>query len=73
MGLNGEFFIPKLKMGLFARYGRYNNDAINRSAETYSLGFNFLDVFAPDDRLGLAYGRGLSNESLRRQIGDKKS
>ncbi|WP_219904571.1 carbohydrate porin [Stenomitos frigidus] len=70
-GLNGEFFIPKLKMGLFARYGRYNNDAINRSAETYSLGFNFLDVFAPDDRLGLAYGRGLSNESLRRQIGDK--
>ena len=70
-GLNGEYFIPKLKMGLFARYGRYNNDSINRSAETYSLGFNFLDIFAPDDRLGLAYGRGLSNESLRRQIGDK--
>ncbi|XGV99185.1 MAG: carbohydrate porin [Leptolyngbya sp. BL-A-14] len=70
-GLNGELFIPNLKLGLFARYGRYNNDAINRSAETYSLGFNFLDVFAPDDRLGLAYGRGLSNESLRRQVGDR--
>ena len=70
-GLNGEFFIPKLKMGVFGRYGRYNNDAINRSAETYSLGFNFLDVFAPDDRLGLAYGRGLSNEILQRQIGAK--
>jgi hypothetical protein len=68
-GLNGELFIPNLKMGLFARYGRYNNDAINRSAETYSLGFNFLDVFAPDDRLGLAYGRGLSNEALRREAG----
>ena len=70
-GLNGEFFIPKLKMGVFGRYGRYNNEAINRSAETYSLGFNFLDVFAPDDRLGLAYGRGLSNETLQRQIGAK--
>ena len=70
-GLNGEFFIPKLKMGIFGRYGRYNNEAINRSAETYSLGFNFLDVFAPDDRLGLAYGRGLSNETLQRQIGAK--
>jgi hypothetical protein len=70
-GLNAELFVPNLKMGLFARYGRYNNDAINRSAETYSLGFNFLDVFAPDDRLGLAYGRGLSNEALRRQIGDR--
>lgn len=68
-GLNGELFIPNLKLGLFARYGRYNNDAINRSAETYSLGFNFLDVFAPDDRLGLAYGRGLSNEALRRDAG----
>jgi len=66
-GLNGELFIPNLKMGIFARYGRYNNAAINRSAETYSLGVSFLDVFAPDDRLGLGYGRGLSNESLRRQ------
>ncbi|MBW4581146.1 MAG: carbohydrate porin [Tildeniella nuda ZEHNDER 1965/U140] len=70
-GLNGEFFIPNLKLGLFARYGRYNNVAINRSAETYSLGFNFLDVFAPDDRLGLAYGRGLSNGSLRQQADAK--
>ncbi len=70
-GINGELFVPQWKMGLFVRYGRYNNDALNRSAETYSLGMNFLDIFAPDDRLGLAYGRGLSNDTLRRQIGDK--
>jgi hypothetical protein len=29
-----------------------------------------LDLFTKDDRLGLAYGRGLSNEQLRRQFKD---
>ncbi len=70
-GLNGELFIPSLKMGVFARYGRYNNAAISRSAETYNLGVSFLDLFAPDDRLGLAYGRGLSNGALRQQVDGK--
>ncbi|XHX79203.1 MAG: carbohydrate porin [Stenomitos frigidus ULC029] len=70
-GLNGELFIPSLKMGIFARYGRYTNAAISRSAETYNLGVSFLDLFAPDDRLGLAYGRGLSNGALRQQVDGK--
>ena len=70
-GLNGELFIPSLKMGIFARYGRYTNVAISRSAETYNLGVSFLDLFVPDDRLGLAYGRGLSNGALRQQADDK--
>ena len=70
-GLNGELFIPSLKMGIFARYGRYTNAAISRSAETYNLGVSFLDLFVPDDRLGLAYGRGLSNGALRQQADDK--
>jgi len=70
-GLNGELFIPSLKMGIFARYGRYTNAAISRSAETYNLGVSFLDLFAPDDRLGLAYGRGLSNGALRQQLDGK--
>ena len=30
------------------------------------MGASFVDLFTQDDRLGLAYGRGLSNESLRR-------
>ena len=70
-GVNGEYFIPNLKLGLFGRYGRYDNLAINQGGDTYSLGFNFLDLFAPSDRLGLAYGRDLSNEDLRRQSGGK--
>ena len=70
-GINGEYFIPKLKLGLFGRYGRYDNLAINQGGDTYSFGLNFLDLFAPSDRLGLAYGRDLSNEELRRQSGAK--
>ena len=32
---------------------------------------NLLDVFTPDDRLGLAYGRQLSNDDLRQDGGNK--
>lgn len=64
-GLNAEVFIPNLKLGLFGRYGRYENRDLGEGADTYSFGFSFLDLFTPDDRLGLAYGRALSNDSLR--------
>lgn len=65
-GLNAEVFIPNLKMGLFGRYGRFENRDLGRGADTYVLGASFLDLFTPDDRLGIAYGRELSNDSLRR-------
>ncbi|MEB3357842.1 MAG: hypothetical protein VKK04_14020 [Synechococcales bacterium] len=69
-GLNGEVFIPDLNMGLFARFGRYNNLDLDEGGTTFSFGFNLLDLFLPDDRLGLGYGRQLSNNSLRRDNGD---
>ncbi|MGH8002473.1 MAG: carbohydrate porin [Brasilonema sp.] len=65
-GLNAEVFVPNLKLGIFGRYGRYENRDLGKGADTYSLGLSFLDLFTPDDRLGLAYGRALSNDSLRR-------
>lgn len=68
-GVNGEVFIPSLNAGVFGRYGRYENRALGQGGDTYSLGLNFLDVFRDEDRLGLAYGRSLSNDSLRRQFG----
>ena len=64
-GLNAEVFIPKLKMGLFGRYGRYENRDLGEDADTYIFGASFLDLFTPDDRLGLAYGRALSDEDRR--------
>ncbi|MBD2000406.1 porin [Leptolyngbya sp. FACHB-541] len=64
-GVNAEIFVPELNMGIFARYGRYENRDLDASGDTYSGGVTFLDLFMPSDRLGLAYGRGLSNESLR--------
>jgi hypothetical protein len=69
-GINGEVFIPNLKMGLFARYGRQNNLTLGRGGDTYNFGVNFLDLLMPGDRLGVAYGRGLSNETLRQRSGN---
>jgi hypothetical protein len=63
-GINAEVFIPNLKLGLFGRYGRYENRDLGKGADTYVIGASLLDVFTADDRLGLAYGRELSNESL---------
>ncbi len=65
-GLNAEVFIPNIKLGVFGRYGKYENRDLGRGADTYVLGASFVDLFTRDDRLGLAYGRGLSNDSLRR-------
>jgi len=70
-GINGEYFIPQIKMGLFGRYGWYENTSLGMGGDTYSLGLNFLDLFRQDDRLGLGYGRDLSNDSLRSRIGAK--
>ncbi|NJR65261.1 MAG: carbohydrate porin [Leptolyngbyaceae cyanobacterium CRU_2_3] len=70
LGINAEFFIPELNLGLFGRYGHYENLAIDRGGSTYSFGLNLLDVFTPDDRLGLAYGQQLSNDSLRQESGN---
>ncbi|MEM9923057.1 MAG: carbohydrate porin [Cyanobacteria bacterium P01_D01_bin.50] len=64
-GVSAEVFIPKMKLGLFGRYGRYENRDLGEGADTYLIGASFLDIFTPDDRLGLAYGRDLSNDELR--------
>ncbi|MGF1567370.1 MAG: hypothetical protein ACFCVD_04765 [Nodosilinea sp.] len=68
-GLNAEAYIPAIKLGLFGRYGWYTNQTIGASGQTYSLGVNGLDVFLPNDRLGLGYGRQLSNAGLREASG----
>ncbi|MBD1875390.1 hypothetical protein H6F75_18055 [Nodosilinea sp. FACHB-131] len=68
-GLNAEAFIPGLKLGFFGRYGWYTNQTLGASGQTYSLGVNGLDVFMPGDRLGLGYGRQLSNSALRQANG----
>lgn len=64
-GVNAEYFIPEIKLGLFGRYGWYENVDLDQGGTTFSLGFNLLDIFMPDDRLGLAYGRELSSDTLR--------
>jgi len=68
-GVNAELFIPDLNMGLFARYGQYTNQDLDLNGDTYSAGVNFLDLFTPGDRLGVGYGRSLSNDRLRVQAG----
>jgi len=64
-GINGEYFIPEIKLGLFARYGWLENSDQDDSSETYNFGLNFLDLFLQDDRLGLGYafGRGFSEDN----------
>jgi hypothetical protein len=69
-GVNAEVYFPDLKLGLFGRFGRYNNLTINQTAETYSFGITALDVLTKNDRLGIAYGRNLSNDTLRQQAGN---
>jgi hypothetical protein len=67
-GINAETFFPNKKMGIFARFGRYNNLDIGQGGDTFSAGVSFLDVFSSEDRLGVAYGRGLSNNKLRARV-----
>jgi hypothetical protein len=70
-GVNAEVFVPQLNMGIFGRYGRYENRAVALGGDTYSVGLSLLDLFTQNDRLGLAYGRRLSNDQLRRESGDE--
>ncbi|NJR16060.1 MAG: porin [Calothrix sp. CSU_2_0] len=65
-GLNAEVFVPNLKLGLFGRFGRYENRDLGKGADTYVLGATLVDLFTKDDRFGLAYGQALTNDSLRR-------
>lgn len=69
--INAEYFIEPIKMGLFGRYGRYENTSLDKGGDTYSLGLNVLDLFMKEDRLGFGYGRNLSNNDLRRDSGAK--
>ncbi len=71
-GINAELFIPQAKLGLFGRYGRYNNRDLGEGGDTFSAGLTFLDLFSKDDRLGIAYGQGLSNNTLRSRRGDNR-
>lgn len=64
-GLNAEYFIDAINLGLFGRYGWYENQDVDRSGITFSFGANALDVFLSGDRLGLGYGQQLSNSDLR--------
>ncbi|MBD2104316.1 carbohydrate porin [Leptolyngbya sp. FACHB-261] len=65
-GLNFEAFLPDPKLGFFARYGHYDNlDRDQGSANAYSVGVTALDVWVPQDRMGLGYGTLLSNSDLR--------
>jgi len=69
-GVNAELFIPNLNLGLFGRYGRYDNKDMGQGGDTYVFGLTFLDLFLPNDRLGIGYGRELSNDRLRRDAGN---
>lgn len=69
-GVNAEVFVPEIGLGLFGRYGHYENIDAELGADTYSVGMNVLDLFVPRDRFGIAYGQDLSNDSLRGDRGD---
>ena len=64
-GINAEWFIPQLNAGLFGRYGHHRNADLDISGNTYSFGVNFLDLLIDDDRFGVGYGRGLSDNDRR--------
>lgn len=64
-GLNAEYFFESINLGIFGRYGWYENQDLDEDGTTFSLGMTALDVFLDGDRLGLAYGQRLSNSDLR--------
>jgi len=71
-GVNGELFIPSADLGLFARYGYYRNLKLGEGGDTFSFGLNWFDLGREGSRLGLGYGRELSQSELRRDLGDKR-
>ena len=72
-GVNAELFIPQIRMGIFGRYGHYRNLDIDLGGNTFVFGVSFLDLFMANDRLGIGYGRGLSNDRLRQDLGNSLS
>ena len=64
-GLNAEYFFESINLGLFGRYGWYENQDLDQDGTTFSFGVTALDIFLEGDRLGLAYGQRLSNSDLR--------
>ena len=70
-GINAEFFIPEARLGFFGRYGYYRNQELDEGGDTYSFGLNWLGAFQAQDRLGLGYGRELSQDELRRDRDDR--
>jgi hypothetical protein len=70
-GINAEYFIPEINLGIFGRYGYYENTDIDEDGDTFNFGINVYDLFMDGDRIGLGYGRALSNEELREDNGDK--
>lgn len=69
-GVNAEWFIPQVNLGLFGRYGQLNNSGSGFSGDSYSFGLNLFDVFMEDDRLGLGYGRNLSTAAVNGRTPD---
>lgn len=68
-GINGEIFFPDINLGLFGRYGVYENQTLDLSGDSFSIGVTAFDLFTDNDRLGLAYGQTISNDTLRQQPG----
>lgn len=64
-GVNAEWFLPDANLGFFGRYGRLNNAGTGLGTDTFSFGVSAFDLFTPDDRLGLAYGRNLSTAAVQ--------
>ena len=62
-GINAEWFIPEVNLGLFGRYGALNS-AAGSEGNNYVIGISAQDLFMQDDRLGLAYGRNLPLNSI---------
>lgn len=68
-GINAEWFIPEVNLGLFGRYGALNS-AAGSEGNNYVIGISTQDLFMQDDRLGLAYGRNLPLNSVEESTPD---
>lgn len=70
-GINAEYFIPEISLGLFARYGYYENADLDEDGDAFNVGVNVYDLFMESDRLGVGYGQALSNDQIRRDNDDE--
>ncbi|MEB3288882.1 MAG: hypothetical protein VKI82_03140 [Leptolyngbya sp.] len=68
-GLNAEWFVPQVNLGVFGRYGHLTSSS-GFLGDAYSIGLNAFDVFMAEDRLGLAYGRNLPTASVNGRTPD---